>query len=290
MRLARFTVEGHTRLGAVLGDQVADLTASDASLPPDVGELLAAGRLGEVERTARRAPRRRLDAVKLEAPIRQPPSFLAVGLNYREHADETGLGTGGPPAVFNKQVTCVTGPVDPIEIPAAAPDQVDYEGELGIVIGRRCRAVPAAQAPGAVAGYVVVNDVSVRDWQFAAPTWTMGKGWDTHGPTGPWLVTTDEVPDPQALRLRTWVDGELRQNASTAEMIHSCWNLIAYLSTAFTLLPGTIIATGTPAGVGFAMDPPRYLRPGERVRVEVEGIGALDNPVVGPVAGPVVSP
>lgn len=286
MRLARFTLEGHTRLGAVLGDEVADLSAADPALPADVGELLAAGRLDDVERTARRAPRRPLDTVHLEAPIRQPPSFLAVGLNYRKHADETGLGTGGAPAVFNKQVTCVTGPSDPIEIPSAAPDQVDYEGELGVVIGRRCRAVPAARAREVVAGYLVVNDVSVRDWQFAAPTWTMGKGWDTHGPTGPWLVTTDEVPDPHALRLRTWVDGGLRQDAGTAEMVRTCWELIAYLSTAFTLLPGTIIATGTPAGVGFTMDPPRYLRPGQRVRVDIEGIGALDNPVVGPVLSP----
>jgi len=184
------------------------------------------------------------------------------------------------PVFFNKAITCVTGPDDPIVIPAAAPGQVDYEGELGVVIGTRCRAVPAERALEVVAGYVVVDDVSVRDWQFATPTWTMGKGWDTHGPIGPWLTTTDELPDPQGLRVRTWVDGELRQDASTANMIFDCRRLIAYVSTACTLLPGTVIAAGTPAGVGFSMDPPRYLQPGSRVRIEIDGIGAIDNPVI----------
>ncbi len=248
----------------------------------DAGELLAEGRLAELEGLAARAPRLSLDTVRLEAPISRPPSFLAVGLNYREHIDETGLRDAPVPTVFNKQVTCVSGPFDPIEIPTVAPDQVDYEGELGVVIGTRCRAVPAERAQDVVAGYLVVNDVSVRDWQFATPTWTMGKGWDTHGPIGPWLVTADEVDDPHALRIRTWVDSELRQDASTADLIYDCWQLVAYLSTAFTLLPGTIIATGTPAGVGFKMSPPRYLRPGSHVRVEIEGIGAIDNPVVAP--------
>jgi 2-keto-4-pentenoate hydratase/2-oxohepta-3-ene-1,7-dioic acid hydratase in catechol pathway len=280
MKLARFTAEGWTRLGAVVGDEVADLGAVEPALPADVGAALAARSLTAMDRLAARAPRRPLGDVRLEAPIRMPPAYLAVGLNYGEHADESGLQTADVPTIFNKQVTCVTGPFDPIEIPAAAPDHVDYEGELGVVIGTRCRAVPAARAHEVVAGYVVVDDVSVRDWQFATPTWTMGKGWDTHGPIGPWLSTTDEIPDPHALRIRTWVDGGLRQDASTAQMIHDCWELIAYVTTAFTLLPGTIIATGTPAGVGFSMDPPRPLRPGSRVRVEVEGIGAIDNPVV----------
>jgi 2-keto-4-pentenoate hydratase/2-oxohepta-3-ene-1,7-dioic acid hydratase in catechol pathway len=280
MKLGRFTAEGWTRLGAVVGDEVADLGAVDPALPTDVGEALAAGSLPAMDRLAARARRRPLGDVRLEAPIRMPPVFLAVGLNYREHADESGLETADVPTIFNKQVTCVTGPYDPIEIPAAAPDQVDYEGELGVVIGTRCRAVPATRAHEVVAGYVVVDDVSVRDWQFATPTWTMGKGWDTHGPTGPWLSTTDEIPDPHALCIRTWVDGELRQDASTAQMIHDCWELIAHVTTAFTLLPGTIIATGTPAGVGFRMDPPRPLRPGSRVRVEIERIGSIDNPVV----------
>jgi 2-keto-4-pentenoate hydratase/2-oxohepta-3-ene-1,7-dioic acid hydratase in catechol pathway len=182
------------------------------------------------------------------------------------------------PVIFNKQTSCVVGPHDPIEIPNAAPDHVDYEGELGIVIGTACRAVPVADALSFVAGYLVVNDVSVRDWQMRSPTMTMGKSWDSHGPIGPWLVTADEIPDPQDLQIRTWVDDELRQDDSTKAMIHSCAEIIHHLSTAFTLLPGTIIATGTPAGVGFKMEPPGLLTPGQRVRIEIEGIGTIDNP------------
>ena len=147
-------------------------------------------------------------------------------------------------------------------------------------IGTRCRNVPVERAHEVVAGYLVVNDVSVRDWQRATPTMTMGKSWDTHGPIGPWLVTADEVADPHNLRLRTWVDDEVRQDASTSQMITNCWQQIAHLSTAFTLLPGTIIATGTPEGVGMAMKPPRCLKVGSRVRIEIEGIGTIDNPVV----------
>ena len=187
--------------------------------------------------------------------------------------------------MFNKQITCVTGPFDPIEIPTAAPTMVDYEGELGVVIGTRCRAVSADRASEVVAGYLVVNDVSVRDWQRATPTMTMGKSWDTHGPIGPWLVTADEIADPHDLRVRTWVDDELRQDASTAAMINNCWELIEHLSTAFTLLPGTIISTGTPSGVGIAMKPPGLLRAGQTVRIEIDGIGTIENPVVAqPVA------
>jgi 2-keto-4-pentenoate hydratase/2-oxohepta-3-ene-1,7-dioic acid hydratase in catechol pathway len=280
MKLVRFTADGSARLGAVIGDEVADLGAADPSLPADVGEALALGLLPELRRVADEAPRLPRRDVQLEAPIGAPASFLAVGLNYRTHIDESAQPGADVPIIFNKQVTCVTGPFDPIVIPAAAPDFVDYEGELGVVIGTRCRNVPAGRAHEVVAGYLVVNDVSVRDWQFATPTWTMGKGWDTHGPIGPWLVTADEVPDPHQLRIRTWVDDELRQDSTTAQMIHNCWDLIAYLSVAFTLLPGTVIATGTPAGVGYYMNPPRLLRAGSRVRIAIEGVGTIDNPVV----------
>ena len=157
---------------------------------------------------------------------------------------------------------------------------VDYEGELGVVIGTRCRNVPKERAHEVVAGYLVVNDVSVRDWQLATPTMTMGKSWDTHGPIGPWMVTADEIPDPHDLRIKTWVDGELRQDESTALMLNDCWELIEFLSTAFTLLPGTIIATGTPAGVGFKMQPSGCVNPGSTVRIEIEKIGVIENPFV----------
>jgi 2-keto-4-pentenoate hydratase/2-oxohepta-3-ene-1,7-dioic acid hydratase in catechol pathway len=280
VKIARFTESGRTRLGVVTGDHVADVGTADPSLPADVGALLADGALARVADLTAAAEPLPLSAVRLEAPIAQPPTFLAIGLNYSAHVAESGMNKPDVPIVFNKQVTCITGPYDPIEVPAVAPDWVDYEGELGVVIGRRCRNVKAADAPDVVAGYLVVNDVSVRDWQRATPTMTMGKSWDTHGPIGPWLVTADEIRDPHDLRIRTWVDGELRQDASTSQMIHDCWDLIAHISTAFTLLPGTIIATGTPAGVGFAMDPPRCLGPGSTVRIEIESIGVIENPVV----------
>jgi 2-keto-4-pentenoate hydratase/2-oxohepta-3-ene-1,7-dioic acid hydratase in catechol pathway len=282
MKIARFTEGGNTRLGIVTvdTDEVIDVGTADPSLPTDVGVLLATGNMASVARTAASAPRLALSAVKLEAPIALPPTFLAIGLNYADHVAESGMDKPKAPVVFNKQVTCVVGPGDGVEVPTVAPDWVDYEGELGIVIGTRCRNVSAADAPSVVAGYLIVNDVSVRDWQRATPTMTMGKSWDTHGPIGPWLVSADEVGDPHDLHIRTWVDGDLRQDASTKQMITNCWELIAHLSTAFTLLPGTIIATGTPAGVGFVMDPPRCMKPGSTVRIEIDKLGVLENPVI----------
>jgi 2-keto-4-pentenoate hydratase/2-oxohepta-3-ene-1,7-dioic acid hydratase in catechol pathway len=282
MKIARFTEGGRTRLGIVTADtgEVIDVGSADPSLPTDVGVLLGTTGVAELARTAASAPRLALSAVTLEAPIAQPPTFLAIGLNYADHVAESGMPKPAAPVVFNKQVTCVVGPGAGIEVPTVAPDWVDYEGELGIVIGKRCRTVSVADAPSVVAGFLIVNDVSVRDWQRATPTMTMGKSWDTHGPTGPWLVTADEVGDPHDLGIRTWVDGDLRQNASTKQMITNCWELIAHISTAFTLLPGTIIATGTPAGVGFVMDPPRCMKPGSTVRIEIDKLGVLENPVI----------
>lgn len=282
MKIARFTAAGRTRLGIVTTDtdEIIDVGAADPALPTDVGALLVSGSLADAGWSAASAPRLPLASVKLEAPIAQPPTFLAIGLNYSDHVAESGMDKPDAPVVFNKQITCVVGHGDPIEVPRVAPDWVDYEGELGVVIGRRCRNVTVADAPSVVAGYLIVNDVSVRDWQRATPTMTMGKSWDTHGPIGPWLVSADEVGDPHELDLHTWVDGELRQKASTKQMITDCWELIAHLSTAFTLLPGTIIATGTPAGVGFAMDPPRCLQPGSTVRIQIDKLGVLENPVI----------
>ena len=280
MKIARFTHGGSTRLGIVDGDHILDAGSNDPALSTDVGEQLAGGGLDAVARAAEGARRLALDEVRLEAPIAMPPTFLAIGLNYRAHVEESGMQKPDAPIVFNKQVTCVTGPFDPIEVPAVAPDWVDYEGELGVVIGRRCRNVPVERAHEVVAGYLIVNDVSVRDWQRATPTMTMGKSWDTHGPIGPWLVTADELTDPHSLAIRTYVDGELRQDGNTKQMINDCWELIAHISTAFTLLPGTVIATGTPEGVGFVMDPPRCLSAGAVVRIEIDAIGAIENRVV----------
>ena len=280
MRIARFTHAGSTRLGLVDGDTVIDVGTADPSLPTELGAVLAAGMLGSVGATAATAPRIPLADVRLEAPIPLPPNFIAIGLNYADHVKESGMEKPKMPVVFNKQVTCVTGPFDPVDVPTAAPTMVDYEGELGVVIGTRCRNVPKERAHEVVAGYLVVNDVSVRDWQLATPTMTMGKSWDTHGPIGPWMVTADEIPDPHDLRIKTWVDGDLRQDESTALMLNDCWELIEFLSTAFTLLPGTIIATGTPAGVGFKMQPSGCVNPGSTVRIEIEKIGVIENPFV----------
>ncbi len=282
MKIARFTEGGRTRLGIVTTDtdEVIDVGSADRSLPTDLGPLLTGGSLADAGRAAAGARRLALADVKLEAPIAQPPTFLAIGLNYADHVTESGMDKPAAPVVFNKQITCVIGPGDAIEVPRVAPDWVDYEGELGVVIGTRCRDVAVGDAPSVVAGYMIVNDVSVRDWQRATPTMTMGKSWDTHGPTGPWLVSADEVGDPHDLGVRTWVDDDLRQKASTEQMITNCWELIAHLSTAFTLLPGTIIATGTPAGVGFVMDPPRCLQPGSTVRIQIDKLGTLENPVI----------
>ena len=171
------------------------------------------------------------------------------------------------------------GPDAAIEVPRVS-STVDYEGELGMVIGRRCRHVPADRALEVVAGYTVVNDVSVRDWQWRTPTMMMGKGFDTHGPTGPSVVTADEVGDPQDRAVRTWVNGELRQDGTTADMIFTCAQMIEHLSAAFTLEVGMLITTGTPAGVAAGEDPPRWLAAGDTVTVRIEGIGELTNPVV----------
>ena len=292
MRLASFQPplgsgpeEGAPRPGVVAGDEVIDLTDPSVGLPADMCELLALGAVGlaRARRAAGGGARRwALGEVRLAAPVPVPPKFLGIGMNYRAHVAE--MGRQPPPFQywFNKQRTCVTGPGLPIVMPSVS-DMVDYEGELGIVIGERAKEVPADRWLEVVAGFTVVNDVSVRDWQARTPTFTMGKSFDTHGPMGPFLVTPDEVGDPASLRLRTWVNGELRQDATTADLIFGFGEMVEYLTTVFPLEPGDVLATGTPAGVGAGFDPPRWLRPGDTVRIEIEGVGALENPVV---AGP----
>jgi 2-keto-4-pentenoate hydratase/2-oxohepta-3-ene-1,7-dioic acid hydratase in catechol pathway len=275
MRLARYRIAGEdqVRLGVVEGDTVAELIGIDAGR--DEGVVAALEHLA----TADRGEPRALAEVELLAPIARPPKFLGIGLNYAAHVDETGRDRPEFPTFFNKQSTCVIGHGQAIHIPSVS-EKVDYEGELGLVIGRRCHRVAAEDARQVIAGYLVVNDVSARDWQYRSPTWTLGKSFDTHGPIGPFLVTADEIEDPQALALRTFVNGELRQQASTAEMIFTCYEQVATLSTVFTLEPGDIVATGTPAGVGMARNPPSFLEPGDVVRIEIDGVGVLENPVV----------
>jgi 2-keto-4-pentenoate hydratase/2-oxohepta-3-ene-1,7-dioic acid hydratase in catechol pathway len=286
MKLAMFEHGGATRLGVVEGDEVADLSPPTAKLPTDVLGVLRGGdeALRAVRVAVKNAQRIPLTEVRLQAPIAAPRKFLGLGLSFKSHVEEVRR-KGVPIPIspnqvwFNKQVTSINGPYDPIHIPRVST-QVDYEGEMAMVIGKRARYVKKENAREIIAGFMVCNDVSVRDWQLRAPTATLGKSFDTHGPTGPWLTTADEFQNPESARIRTWVDGELRQDGNTNDFIYSLAAMIEELSTVFTLEAGDILATGTPAGVGGLMDPPGFLRAGQVVRIEVDGLGRIENPVI----------
>ena len=279
MRLASFAHEDRRRVGVILGDEIVDLLLARPDAPTGMREFLALGAEGRaaaevaVEKGGNRLP---LSEVELLAPVPRPGKFLAVGLNYADHIAETGAETPAYPTIFTKQPTCTNSPHGAIEIPRAS-SRVDYEGELGIVIGETCRHVAAANAPSVIAGYTIVNDVSVRDWQNRTRQFTMGKSFDTHGPTGPAIVTPDELGDPHDLNIRTLVNGEVRQDSNTKHLIFNCYAIIEYISTAMTLEPGDIIATGTPSGVAAGMPNPQWLKPGDAVRVEITTIGAIEN-------------
>jgi len=276
MKLCRFTQNHLTRIGKIVGESVIDLSALSGPTS-SMREVLTNFADLRAALQGATAPAYPLAEVILEAPITDPQKFLAIGMNYQAHAQEAaaaGIPIPTSQLWFNKQVSCITGPFAPVEIPKVS-DKVDYEAELAFVIGRRCHDVQAADALDVIAGYMVCNDVSVRDWQSRSPTFTLGKSFDTHGPIGPWLTTADEVPDPQALTLHLTVNGVEKQRTSTADMIYGIREQIAYLSTVMTLEPGDIIATGTPSGVGIAQG--RFLKPGDVVRVEVDGLGAIEN-------------
>lgn len=281
MKLATFTHSHRTRVGIVVGDGIVDLSAAAPELPTEMTALLAGGpdALAAAARAADGASTLPLAVVHLESPVLRPPKILAIGLNYADHIAESGMETPKLPLVFNKQSTSVVGPTDPFHMPRVST-ALDYEGELGVVIGRRCRHVPKARAGEVIAGLTVVNDVTVRDWQLRTPTWTIGKSFDTHCPMGPWIVTSDELPDPHCLDIKTWVNGELRQSSNTKQLIFDCHALIEHLSTAFTLEPGDIIATGTPSGVGISMKPPRLLKVGDVVKIAIDGVGEIENTVI----------
>jgi len=269
------------RIGLVKETGIVDLSQAAGELPREMTALLAheAEVFPRVREALGSSPHFALDQVRLLAPVPVPPKVLAIGLNYADHVAETGRTPPEHQMWFAKQRTCIVGPQAGIVKPPES-DQIDYEGELVAVIGKRCRRVAHASALSVVAGYTIGNDVSVRDWQYRSQTMMMGKGWDSHGPTGPWLVTPDEVGDPHSLNIRTWVNGQLRQSSNTKNLIFKLTDMIAHLSTAFTLEPGDLIFTGTPAGVGMAMSPPGFLKIGDRVRIEIDKLGALENPVV----------
>jgi acylpyruvate hydrolase len=286
MHLVMFVRDGAVRLGALREDRksVVDLGQADPQLPADIAGLLAAGpaaldRARQALQSA--APELAIDLqqVRLAAPIARPGKIICIGLNYRDHAAESNAPLPEYPVVFAKYANTVIGPGDAIVLPRVT-EQVDYEGELGVVIGRSARDVAEADALDYVGGYLPFNDVSARDYQMRTSQWTIGKTFDTFAPMGPALVTADEVPDPHALDLRVTIGDEVLQNSNTRHLIFTIPHLIAYLSSVMTLEPGDVIASGTPAGGGAARNPKRWLRAGETVRVEIEGLGVLENPVV----------
>ncbi|MEM7661009.1 MAG: fumarylacetoacetate hydrolase family protein [Pseudomonadota bacterium] len=271
MKWVSFRQSSAIHSGIVVDNQIADLGSAplETWLP----------RQDEAESKAKLAANIPVDSVELVQPIIRPGKILGIGLNYRDHAAETGR---EPPKVqtwFVKQSTAANAPYGDVEMPVVS-DKLDYEAELVVVIGKYGRHVPAARAMEIVAGFACGCDYSVRDWQRATPTMNMGKGFDTHAPFGPWIVSPDELGDLSNLGVRCLVNGEVRQSGRAGDMIYGVAEQIAHLSQAFTLEPGDILFTGTPAGVGVAYDPPKFLKVGDRVRVEIDGIGHLENEIV----------
>ncbi len=299
MQLCSFLAGGTAGTGGAAGSGLAglrpavvsetgiliDLAAAEPPLPVDLAGLLSEERAGRLATLAANAPetaRIQLDQVRLAVPVPTPSKIIGIGLNYRDHAAETGQELPTRPTVFAKFPNALTGPYDPIVLPAES-NSVDYEGELGVVIGRRARFVPEDEALSYVGGYLAVNDVSARDVQNWTSQWSLGKSFDTFAPVGPFLVTAADVPDPQNLEIETRVNGVTVQHSNTANMVFTVAALISQLSAVMTLEPGDIIATGTPGGIGGAQNPPRFLKDGDIVEVEIERLGCLRNPVV---AGP----
>jgi 2-keto-4-pentenoate hydratase/2-oxohepta-3-ene-1,7-dioic acid hydratase in catechol pathway len=281
MRLCRFLEDGEARLGLVEDERVVDLSTASPGLPAEPAAALdAAGGIEGLAEIAASGSSRPLENVQLLSPAR-PRKYLGIALNYSDHIAETGMEAPKVPTFFSKHATCVVGPGAGVHKPKVS-DRLDYEGELAVVVGRRCRHVPVERAHEAIAGYTIANDISVRDWQMRTREMMIGKSFDTHGPLGPWLVTADELGDPHELGIRTFVNEELRQDGNTRDMIFDCFQQLSHLSEAFTLEPGDTIATGTPAGVGSAVQPfpTGLLEVGDEVRVEIEGIGELRNTVV----------
>lgn len=281
MKLVTFDKDQTTGIGVWTEDGILDLATCGMDLPRDMLTLIERGddAMARVrEAVAKGGDLLSLDAVHLRQPIIRPPKILAIALNYAEHVAESATNKPAVQMWFNKQSTCATGPYDDIDLPVVS-DKLDYEGEMAVIIGKRCRHVPRDRASEVIFGYSIINDVSVRDWQRAAQTFQIGKSFDTHGPFGPWIVTPDEIDDPQDLDIRTLVNGEVRQDSNTRHMIYNIDEQIEHLTKAFTLEPGDVLATGTPSGVGAAMDPPNFLKEGDVVRIEIEKLGAIENRV-----------
>jgi len=282
MKLATFDAGQEPELGVVLENRIVSLSRAAPRLASDMVDLIA--RWSEVEPEARAIAARAagavpLDQVRLLAPIRRPGKIMAIGLNYADHIAESGAERPAHQVWFSKAATAASGPFDAIRIPRGRA-YVDYEAEMVMVIGAGGRYLAKADAPKAVFGFCVGDDATERAWQMRTPQWVLGKSFDTHAPFGPWITTADEVPDPHSLGLRGLVNGEVRQQSNTSQLVFDCWDQIEHLSQAMTLEPGDLIFTGTPGGVGAAMRPPRFLQAGDRVRIEIDGLGAIDNACV----------
>ena len=281
MKLVRFGPKGQEKPGYLGADgRIRDLSA----LTPDfAGDAVSIGALAALARADLDAAPVVPGAPRLGPPLATVPNFYCIGLNYALHAAETGAEIPAEPLVFSKASSSLAGPEDPIIVPRGSA-KTDWEVELGVVIGARAHHVTEADALDYVAGYVALNDVSERDFQkHRGGQWIKGKSAPGFGKIGPWLVTRDEVPDPQALGLRLWVNGTLRQDSATSDMIFPVAKIISYMSEFMELLPGDIIATGTPSGVGAGLSPPQFLRAGDQVRLDVAGLGQQDSPVVAAV-------
>ncbi len=281
MKLATFLAGETPELGVVTGDRIVSISRAAPALGDDMIGLIKAWpkARAQVEAIAAAAvDALPLDQARLLAPIRRPGKIMAIGLNYADHIAESQMATPEHQVWFSKAPTSANGPFDPIEIPKAG-QAVDYEAELVAVIGSGGRHIGLGDAPGAIFGYCVGNDVTERAWQHRTPQWVLGKSFDTHAPFGPWITTTDEMPDPHGLGIRCLVNGETRQSSNTAHLVFDVWAQIEHLSKAMTLEPGDLIFTGTPGGIGAAMKPMRFLQPGDVVRVEIDGLGAIENPM-----------
>jgi 2-keto-4-pentenoate hydratase/2-oxohepta-3-ene-1,7-dioic acid hydratase in catechol pathway len=275
MLLARTMLDGSERWGFVEGEVLRVAARSAPSLHDalslDAGQLATLHHAATEEMAASEA--------RFLPPVPRPPQFLGVGLNYRDHASEAQADPPARPQVFGLLASAIIGQDEPIVLPDGC-DTVDWEAELAIVIGRGGRRISPADALDHVAGYTIVNDVSARELQFSEGQFTRAKSLDTFKPMGPWIATVDDLREADGLGIRLWVNDELKQDGNTADLIFGVRDLVAFLSELITLEPGAVISTGTPSGVGFARVPPEYLRSGDRVRVEVEGIGTLSSPVV----------
>ena len=280
MKLATFSQGSASELGVVLdGERIVSLSRAAPSLARNMIDLIARWSQveGEVRRIAAEAEEPlALADVHLHAPVRRPGKIMAIGLNYADHIAESNMGTPEHQLWFTKAVTSINGPFDPIQIPKVS-QAVDYEAELVAVIGTGGRHISKDKAASAVFGYCVGNDVTERAWQHRTPQWALGKSFDTHAPIGPWITTADEVSDPHNLGIRGLVNGELRQNSNTSNLVFNIWDQIEHLSKAMTLEPGDLIFTGTPGGVGAGFKPMKLLQPGNRSRIEIDGLGAIEG-------------